>query len=223
MYQGKHRAEPDRGRRIAIPLVLVAIALTVAVAPARAGVMQSLRVFNRVFHTHDLTGVGTRWSPLGIDDNHVQRRVDGICPNGSAIVRVDVSGAVICNPGTSALSTFNDGGADLPPQGQSVVVSSLAVPAGMWVILAKGIAEVAQGTSAGVSCRLEAEEDYDIGRDSFSEPTFNASSTITMTVVHAAPSQFMARVTCEEFYGDAKITWVKVTAIQLGALSNTSG
>jgi hypothetical protein len=172
----------------------------------------------QVSHSNDLTGSGGRLSPLAIDTNRIQRRVTTACGPGAAINSIGVTGAAACTQGPSVSYTFHDATVDLPGEPATVNLLSMTLPAGQWLILAKGTAS-GFGTWY-VTCWLET--DFDFDQSEVMMPWVSSRITfahISLMVTRSAPAQFVARLRCGEQEGDANMRDVKMAAIRIGPLT----
>lgn len=115
--------------------------------------------------------------------------------------------------GSQAITTFND------PQ------LELDVPAGAYAVTATVIVQNHDISDGGfVQCRTKLPSgDFDIARAGLDpgSPDTADLQTLTMNPVGYGPGTI--RLACADGGGDVEASWAKITAIQVGNLTNTAG
>jgi hypothetical protein len=147
--------------------------------------------------------------------------VSSFCSVGSAIRRVDPGGTVSCSTGGFAAGRFRDGDVDLPGNGV-LTIASLGLGPGAWLVMAKVNPYGFQNSSWGVSCTLETGVDFDRSSTGMSGASFNAAMQLSMMVLRSSGSAFTAALRCDEFHGDAHVTWAKIVALRLDTFTNSA-
>jgi hypothetical protein len=131
-----------------------------------------------------------------------------------------------------AYSGFKDSGGIIA--NDFATVGSLKVPAGSYVIVAK--LNVIQPSPAPggelnltVECKLQAGGDFDealvhiVGDDNGGAAGTTAAVPVDLNVVHTFASAANASVICKDAdVGDARWTFLKITAFKVSGISNTS-
>jgi len=79
-----------------------------------------------------------------------------------------------------------------------------------------------QNSSWGVSCTLETGVDFDRSSTGMSGASFNAAMQLSMMVLRSSGSAFTAALRCDEFHGDAHVTWAKIIALRLDTFTNSA-
>jgi len=181
----------------------------------------------------DITGVGAGSGlagggssgdvTLSVNFGQVQQRITGSCGSTASITAVAANGTVTCNGDDPVvISTYDDG--PIYPNNDLGSVGSLSVPAGNYLVIAKGWA---QGTGTNVTgdwwvrCHLTAGVDFD--RISVAGEDDQELGPMTLTVVHtfSAPGQIV--MLCQDganVFGNSQINDLKITAIRVPFLSN---
>jgi hypothetical protein len=117
---------------------------------------------------------------------------------------------------SDAFSKFANGPIVIP--GAPATLTSLSVPAGKYVAIAKLYTSIAAGAGV-VTCTLEAGPDTD---KSQTYVTATAPFAIALNVVHEFTNGGSIDVKCSTSAGAPTANFIKVTAIKVGNLSNTS-
>ena len=126
-------------------------------------------------------------------------------------------------PGPSdAFSRFRDG----PIQTSTPLTSigQLNIPqAGSYVIFGKGFFGNNSAVTANMDCRLVAEADFDQQRFVLGNTT-SAAAVIpaSFNVVHTFAAPGIVDLNCDDQGGDVTASFIKITAIRVGTLSNLS-
>lgn len=177
------------------------------------------------------TGGGATNEPLDVDFKIVQRRVNGMCPNGEAIRRIDDDGQVICEPTRPRSWSARDSrGGDVPDRGTGPILR-LDLPAGAYFF----VATLAAGTTRTgwepdkfnvVRCSLERAGGASLNSGNFIVPPASRShGTIAISAATVeVDSGLTIDLSCLDFgheseYNDMTYGYATLTAIRLGASS----
>ena len=185
---------------------------------------------DRVDDGYEYAGLGLKRSIGGfgvpyfaINPEQTQRRVSGSCGSSRAINGVSETGGVSCSNGPAAYAGYdNDTGLicnDYCTEG------SLSLPAGSWVVFAKIILRQTEGglDEFSVECQLKSGSSLDVARSTLQEENYFETSTLPMQVVVTHSSSATASVICKDNdVGDVYGSYLKITAIRMGAISNVA-
>jgi hypothetical protein len=119
---------------------------------------------------------------------------------------------------SAAYSAFANGPITLASGSSYVQVKALSIPAaGNYLVFTKVYLVDGNSTNgAQVECQLSAQGDSDLAGSSM---TPRSQATISLNVVHQFAGAGNAVLSCNGGpYGEA--TWIKITAVQVGSLSN---
>ena len=118
--------------------------------------------------------------------------------------------------GVAVFSTYKDKAVNLDGDGpisqQATPVSTLPLPAGRWVIVAKSnvTSQLAYYEPAYADCTLVAGNDFD--------RAWSLNGTLTMTVVHRFKKPNRVDLRCGGAL--ASMTWSKITAVRVKSIQN---
>lgn len=133
---------------------------------------------------------------------------------------VDMSAAVWTNALPSAISGFKDNYGSITGTGETTV-GRLSVWPGNWSIVAK-LTLWNEGAGTVVHCYLHAGADVDVaGEPIESSLATDYGETTALEVVHTATGYEDVTLTCNPHGGTVHVWDVKMTAIQVGYLSNS--
>ena len=135
-----------------------------------------------------------------------------------------------------AYSRYRDGPVEListashnpGPNGTIKEVASLDVPAGLYVIFAKGFVKLEHGGGTKLDCNLIAEQDFDhirVGIDATEDQKTNArrsdESAFALNVLHkfAGPGKISLKCSCDA--DDVYLNSLKITALHVNRYLNT--
>jgi hypothetical protein len=115
----------------------------------------------------------------------------------------------------AAYSTHFENGVGVPLV--PAVMATLHVPAGSYVLTAKGQVDTVNTTSI-VECDLVAGADKDV---SFVQGSAShASQILVNSLVHAAPSAETVSLTCTGFMSSGSLSEVRLTAVRVGSVTS---
>lgn len=119
---------------------------------------------------------------------------------------------------SAAFSRFKNGQFDTTDAPTNLL--SLDLPAGNYVIIGKA---TVTDVNNPFECRVVADADND--RALLGSATFGSMHVVTLTVVHASTAPFTAGLQCQDGDPDdsTQVGDLKITALQVATLSNTSG
>jgi hypothetical protein len=103
-------------------------------------------------------------------------------------------------------------------------IASLPIPsAGSYVIVAKAILHDDVSTSVFAECQLFAGGDYDFAEAGLNgtTPSWLNYATVALNVVHQYTAAGTADLKCDGFGVATDASWIKITAIRVGTLTNT--
>ncbi len=149
-----------------------------------------------------------------------------IALSASALVAAAASGAYAgtrpaSSPaGPSVYSGYHDGGITLPSTLKTI--ATLRVPAGNYAIVAKVTVWNGENVDDTLYCKLVAGADFDLATTVL---TGNSSpyadyATVPLNVVHHFASRGKINLQCTGESVDTQASWIKITAIKAGSLSN---
>lgn len=123
--------------------------------------------------------------------------------------------------GNRAFSTFHDASILLPTT--LGTIATLNVPAGRYVVIANATMFNQSNTNSPLdSCSLTAGGDSDLQRFDVAGATSDDQESYTGTVVHDFAAAGAIGLSCQDGgTGDVKAQNLKITALQVGALTNT--
>jgi hypothetical protein len=162
---------------------------------------------------HSLTGADIRLASLGtVPAAAHATSADSATHAASADLAAHATAA---DAAGSAFSTHFETGIAVPAV--ATAVASLHVPAGSYVLAAKGQVDT-QTASAIVECDLVAGSDKDVG---FVQGGASHQSQILVnSLVHVAPAAETVSLMCAGFLSSGTLSQVRLTAVQVGSVSS---
>jgi hypothetical protein len=131
-----------------------------------------------------------------------------------AVTAADVASGVI--PPSEGHVRFQNGPFAIPAA--LTTLSSLTISnAGSYIIWAKAYITVTSGATITVTCRVEADADFDQARTSMGG---DASQTISLIVAHVFAAAGSINFRCSGT-GEATANFIKIAAMRVGTLTNT--
>lgn len=169
---------------------------------------------------HSLTGADINSSTLGVVP---AARTAAFATSAKSALTADAAGhATTADSAGIAYTTHSEAGITLPVSGAgqplvTTVVAVLRVPAGSYVIMAKGQID-AFSSSAIVGCDLTAGSDKDTsfvqgGADN------HFSEIISNSLVHAFAAAGTINLVCEDGLAPATLSQVRLTAFTVGSIA----
>lgn len=130
--------------------------------------------------------------------------------------------AAAATGGPTVIAAFRDGPVNIHGGGTFGNVASLSLPAGRWLITAKGAVTSPSAPGRFATCRLEAGSDHDDVKAQHGQLSLAGGSTpLTLIVAHRFTSAGKARLRCKSTgsTGDDKISAIKLSAMKVGKLT----
>jgi len=124
---------------------------------------------------------------------------------------------------SNAYSSFKNGSVSLPST--LGTIAKLSIPAaGNYVINGKVVLHDDVNTAVDVQCKLVAGGDFDQSQTLLTGNTagFVSDDTAALQVVHQFTAAGEVDLQCNGFGVNADASWIKITAIQVGSLTNSA-
>jgi hypothetical protein len=171
---------------------------------------------------HSLTGADVNSGSLGMVPSALRASTATLAANA---LKADVADrAAVADSAGVAYSTHFETGITLPGSAPGVpsppvTVASLSVPAGSYVIIAKGQVDTFSNSGI-VGCDLVAGGDKD---SSFVQGagSFHMSQIIANSLVHQFITAGVVRLNCSAGLDPGSLSQVRLTATTIGSLTNT--
>lgn len=124
---------------------------------------------------------------------------------------------------SDAYSAYKNGPLEPLPSSMSTIASLQIPNAGDYVIFAKVVLHDDVNTGVDIACQLVAGGDVDHSQTTVegNSAGYVTDSTAALNVVHAYNGPGTANLQCDGYGVDTDATWIKITAIRVGSLTNT--
>lgn len=121
---------------------------------------------------------------------------------------------------SNAYHGFHDASVSLTTPLTTVV--SLPVPAGIYVISGKSVANNVDASLALIDCRLTAEGDFDQARVELAPTAEDDLKEVSFNVTHEFAADGVIDLSCNDFGSNVTLEDIKITAIKVGALTKST-